>query len=141
MRTLIALFVAALIAPLAAHGEKVDTHPAGLRKGSTNVIVGEVKAIYIRTAIEGRHRVTRHMAEVPSIYQIFLNGAIAMCPAMVNFQVAGGHMIVPAPFGPRDPSTGATCFRSISSLRLPVVGATRRLTRQRTGSMFGIRSI
>ena len=64
MRAIIVLLVAALIAPLAAHAEKVDTPPAGLRKGSTNVIVGKVKAIYTRTAREGKYKVTRYVAEV-----------------------------------------------------------------------------
>ncbi len=64
MRTLIALLALALLAPLAAQAEKVDTPPAAMRKGSTHVIVGRVQGIYTRTAVEGKWRVTRHLAEV-----------------------------------------------------------------------------
>ena len=64
MRTLIVLLTAAVIAPLAANAEKVDTPPAAMRKGATTVVVGEVKAIYERTAREGKYRVTRYVAEV-----------------------------------------------------------------------------
>jgi hypothetical protein len=64
MRTLFALLAAALCAPLAAHAEKVDTPPGAMRKGSTHVIVGRVQGIYTRTAVEGKWRVARHLAEV-----------------------------------------------------------------------------
>ena len=64
MRTVMAVLLASLLAPLAAHAEKVDTPPAAMREGATNVIVGMVKAIYTRTAKEGKWRVTRHVAEV-----------------------------------------------------------------------------
>ena len=64
MRTVIALLAVAVLAPLAANAEKVDTPPAAMRKGSTNVIVGTVKAVYMRTAKEGKWRVTRYVAEV-----------------------------------------------------------------------------
>ncbi len=64
MRTLIALVLTALFVPLAAYAEKVDTPPAGMRKDATNVIVGRVNAVYARTAVEGKWKVTRYVAEV-----------------------------------------------------------------------------
>ncbi len=64
MRTAATIMLVALLAPLAAHAEKVDTPSAAMREGATNVIVGLVKAIYTRTVREGKWRVTRHLAEV-----------------------------------------------------------------------------
>ena len=64
MRTITALLLAALIAPLAAHAEKPNTPPAAMRKSATNVIVGRVKTIYQRVTREGGYRVTRYVAEI-----------------------------------------------------------------------------
>ena len=64
MRTVVALLLVALVAPLDVRAEKVDTPPDAMRKAATNVIMGTVKAIYTRVVREGGWTVTRYVAEV-----------------------------------------------------------------------------
>lgn len=67
MTKLLALFgiVGVLAAALAtARAEKPDMPPAALSRIATDVVVGEVKAVYARERVEGTYRVTRYVAEV-----------------------------------------------------------------------------
>jgi hypothetical protein len=59
----LSLLIALCIAPT-LRAEKVDTPPAGLRKGATHVITGTVTAIYERESREGEWKYTRYVAEV-----------------------------------------------------------------------------
>ena len=55
----LAAFAASPLAP-----EKANLSPEKLRELSTHVVVGEVRAVYTRTAQEGSWEVTHHLAEV-----------------------------------------------------------------------------
>ena len=57
-------YASILLIVLVAHAEKVPMTPANLKRAATQVIVGNVVAIYSRIAKEGRWKVTRYVAEV-----------------------------------------------------------------------------
>ena len=64
MRTIIALALACLFAPLSARAEKAPMSKQALEKTATHVVTGAVKAVYTREAREGRWKVKHHIAEV-----------------------------------------------------------------------------
>ena len=57
-------YIAILLLVIVVHAEKAPMSPAALKKVATQVVVGNVAAIYTRETKEGRWKYTRYCAEV-----------------------------------------------------------------------------